>query len=143
MAGKHKYDRAALVPIICSRIAAGENLSVICKEEGMPSHSLFCAWTLEFSEVAEQYARAREDRADARSDRIDSYVQRMFAGEIDPQQCRVAIDAEKWQAGKEKPKRYGDKLELTGELEVNRLTDEQVDARLAALLAKAQPTSDS
>jgi hypothetical protein len=111
MAGKQKYNRNELAPIICSRIAAGETLTAICSDKGMPSHSQFCAWVLEDIAIADEYTRAREARADARSDRIDAYVQRMFHGEIDPQQCRVAIDAEKWQAGKEQPKRYGDKIE--------------------------------
>lgn len=106
-----KYDKSALIPIICSRIAQGETLTQICKEKDMPSVPLWCDWVLIDSEVAEQYARARERRADARADRIDALTQRMLAGEIDPQQCRVAIDAERWQAGKEQPKRYGDKVE--------------------------------
>lgn len=137
MAGKAKYDRSTLAPIICNRIAQGETLTAICTEPDMPSHPLFCAWVLEDASIADDYARAREARADTRADRIDSYVQQMIAGEIDSQQCRVAIDAEKWQAGKEKPKRYGDKLELGGEIGINKLTDEEIEAKLATLLAKA------
>lgn len=111
-----KYDKAKLFPELCSMVAMGGNLDSICKEPGMPAHSTVIAWMMDDDAFAEEYARAREARADKRSDRIDDYVTRMLDGKIDPQQCRVAIDAEKWQAGKEQPKRYGDKQEvaLTG-----------------------------
>lgn len=39
----------------------------------------------------------------------------MVEGKIDPQTARVAIDAEKWQMGKEQPKRYSDKLQISGD----------------------------
>jgi hypothetical protein len=90
----------------------------------MPAHSTVIQWMLDDATFSEDYARARDARADARSDRIDGYVVKMLKGEIDPQQCRVAIDAEKWQAGKEQPKRYGDKLDLnhSGEVKTIRIT---------------------
>jgi hypothetical protein len=58
------------------------------------------------------YARAREHRADARADRIDEICDELHRGKLDPNAARVLIDAEKWQAGKEMPKRYGDRVEV-------------------------------
>ena len=60
------------------------------------------------------YARAREARADLRSERIDGYVADMIAGKLAPDAARVAIQAEQWQAGKEQPRRYGDKIAHVG-----------------------------
>ena len=60
------------------------------------------------------YARAREARADLRSERIDGYVTDMIAGKLAPDAARVAIQAEQWQAGKEQPRRYGDKIAHVG-----------------------------
>jgi hypothetical protein len=122
--GQPKYDKAVIFPVLCSLVSMGGNLDSICKEPGMPAHSTVIQWMLDDATFSEDYARARDARADARSDRIDGYVVKMLKGEIDPQQCRVAIDAEKWQAGKEQPKRYGDKLDLnhSGEVKTIRIT---------------------
>jgi hypothetical protein len=57
------------------------------------------------------YARAREHRAEARADRIDDYIEQLLTGKLDANVARVAIDAEKWQASKEQPKRFGDRTE--------------------------------
>lgn len=65
----------------------------------------------------QEYERARTRRADARADRIDAIRDRVVAGSLDPNAARVAIDAEKWQAGKEQPKRYGDRLEIDGKVD--------------------------
>jgi transposase len=61
------------------------------------------------------YAQAREDQADLSVDEIKDIARKVLSGEIDPQAARVAIDALKWEAGKRKPKVYGDKLELAGD----------------------------
>jgi hypothetical protein len=102
---------------ICAAVASGSNLNLLCRQYGMPDRVTVYRWLGAQETFRNNYARAREDRADFRADRIDDYVTKLLAGEIDANQARVAIDAEKWQAGKEKPKRYGDKLELSGDPE--------------------------
>ena len=87
-------------------------------------------------ELSDQYARARERRADARAERIDEITDEVKLGTLGANEARVIIDAEKWQAGKENSKRYGDKLDLSGDFNV-RLPDDQVEARIAHLLGKA------
>jgi hypothetical protein len=47
---------------------------------------------------------------------------------------RLLVDTLKWRATKMRPKAYGDKLTLEGELGVRTMTDEQLNARLAYLL---------
>jgi hypothetical protein len=106
--GRPTSYSAALRDRICSLIAQGSNLNRVSEQDDMPSRETLYAWLAEKTDFSDNYARAREDRADWRSDRIDDYVRQMLAGEIDPAAARVAIDAEKWQAGKEKPKRYGE-----------------------------------
>ena len=61
--------------------------------------------------------RAREERADARQDYIDELAERLIAGDIPSDAARVAIDAEKWQMAKEKPKVYDNKVENTIKLD--------------------------
>lgn len=93
---------------ICQLVALGSNLDRICAAEGTPDKATVYKWLRESVSFFNDYARARELRADSRSDRIDGYIQSLVAGELDAQAVRVIIDAEKWQAAHEQPKRYGD-----------------------------------
>lgn len=103
------YEKA-IADTICDLVAEGQNLHVIGKLDDMPPRWRIYEWFKENPEFADNYARAREDRADWRSARIDSVTAQVLKGELDPAAARVVIDAEKWQAGKEKPKFYGDKV---------------------------------
>ncbi len=113
---------------ICERLAEGESLRSICRDEGMPGMStIFRFLRDEANESArQQYARAREDQADTDADKISEHADMVAAGLIDPQAARVAIDAWKWSAGKRKPKVYGDKLDLNhgGGLTINLASDD-------------------
>lgn len=100
---------------ICDLVAQRVPVVKICDMDGMPDKATLYRWKRQHTEFCDNYARAREHRADARQDRIDEIVQQMVDGKIDPQTARVAIDAEKWQMGKEQPKRYSDKLQICGD----------------------------
>lgn len=116
--------------IICERIAAGESVRTICADDGMPACSTVFKWLSENEAFSEQYARARETQADTIFDEIleiadnarNDWMERR--GEDDAgwvangehiQRSRLRIDARKWMAGKLRPKKYGDKLELAGD----------------------------
>lgn len=91
---------------ICERIADGESLRSICRDEAMPSKSSVFKWLKQQSDFADQYARALESRADSHADDI---VDIADDDELDPNDKRVRIDARKWVASKLRPKVYGDK----------------------------------
>ncbi len=89
----------------------------IAGEDGLPGKTTLYKWLRTNAAFADEYARAREIRADARSDRIDGYILSMIAGEIDANVARVAIDAEKWQAAHEMPKRYSDHQRIEADVD--------------------------
>lgn len=97
---------------ICNRIADGESLKAICRDEGMPTKTSFLRAVDADKARSDQYARAREAQGDADADAIGDIAARVLSGEYDPAAARVAIDALKWSAGKRLPKKYGDKLDL-------------------------------
>ncbi len=99
---------------ILERIASGESLRAICRDEGMPDRVTFWRWLDQDPELRNRYARAREESADHYADEIVSIAD---DGNLDPHSRRVMIDARKWVASKLKPKSYGDKIELGGTLE--------------------------
>lgn len=97
--------------IICEQLADGESLRTICAREGMPSKANVFRWLSANQDAADQYARAREAQADSLVDDI-----LLIADDTsrEPNDRRVAVDARKWVASKLRPKAYGDKLDLNG-----------------------------
>jgi transposase-like protein len=119
---------------ICERIENGESLIGICKEDGMPDPVTVRRWLRANEEFHTKYARAREESAHASADIVKEYARRVADGDMDANAARVAIDAEKWSAGKRKPKVYGDRQILdVGEDTLAKLSDERVHARIAEL----------
>jgi hypothetical protein len=118
--------------LICDRIAEGESLRSICRDEGMPAHQTVDNWLIKDPEFAAKYARAREAQADVMDDRQMEIIQRLDARDLDPHSAKVMIGVLQWRASKLAPKRYGDKIDVNhgGQLEIN---DTQLDARIAAL----------
>lgn len=113
---------------ICDLVAQCVPVASICAMEGMPSKGTLYRWKRENQEFRDKYARAREERADARQDEMDEIVHKMLAGDIKPDAARVAIDAIKWQMGKEKPKIYGEKIQIDARHEhVNGLSDAELE----------------
>lgn len=119
MSGVSTYTEE-IADIICERIADGESLRRICRDDEMPSTSTVLKWLNTFPLFSTQYARAREAQADAIFDEIldiaddglnDTYTD--GDGQIKTNQdviarSRLRIDARKWMAGKLRPKKYGD-----------------------------------
>jgi len=105
---------------ICALVAGGSNLTKIGKMDDMPCRDTIYKWKRLNEEFADNYTRARDTRADARADRIDDIVDKVENDELPSDRARVMIDAIKWMAGKEAPKRYGDKVEVehSGNVEV-------------------------
>lgn len=91
---------------ICEKLADGQSLRSICREDEMPATSTVCKWLSLLPAFAEQYARAREMQADALADEITDIADNI---EGDPQRDRLRVDARKWAASKLKPRKYGDK----------------------------------
>jgi len=119
---------------ICDQLAEGIPLANICKSDRYPSVSTVLSW-LDRDDFCQSYARARQQSADKLADEIVSISD---DPKLDPNDKRVRVDARKWVAAKLKPQSYGDRLDmnLSGELKVQSVPDEKLDARLAELIAK-------
>lgn len=100
---------------ICTELAEGRSLRSVLKDEGMPGMSSVFRWLSDERREGfrKQYALAKEEAADALADDIQDIADKVLAKEYDPQSARVAMDGKKWIASKLKPKRYGEKLDMT------------------------------
>ena len=99
---------------ICERIADGESLRSICRDDEMPGTSAVCKWLGKYPEFAEQYAHARELQADALFDDCLAIADgKNDTPSTDIQERRLQVDTRKWMAGKLKGK-YSDKVKHVG-----------------------------
>lgn len=99
---------------LCERIASGKSLRKVCEAPDMPSTTAVMKWLAKDGNEAlvAQYARAREAQADRLFDDCLDIADDATPEEV--AKARLRIDTRKWMAGKLRPKRYGDKLELGG-----------------------------
>lgn len=111
-----------IVTILCKELAKGRSLRSICREEDMPDLSTVFDWLAIHKEFTEQYARAKEESADADMELIeeigDTAIQE--AKDANPKSANAVVSAYKlksdnlrWGMSKKKPKKYGDKLDMT------------------------------
>lgn len=98
---------------ICDKLADGKSLKSICEKEDMPSKATFYNWINNDKDLLDKYARAKNDGADALADDIQDIADKVLNGSYEPNAGRVAGDLKKWVASKLKPKKYGDKLDMT------------------------------
>jgi hypothetical protein len=131
---------------ICERLAEGESLRTICKDDGFPRTATVFRWLADdrLSAFREQYARAREAQAHNLADEIIEISNTPLEGvEVTTDDKgatsekrgdmlghrKLQVDSRKWYLSKVLPKVYGDKLELSGnpdaplQVTVQRLTE--------------------
>lgn len=129
---------------ICEQLADGRSLKKICEDDKMPSKATFYNWINNNPDLLDKYARAKSDGSDTLAEDIQDIADGVLTGKYEPQAARVAIDGKKWVASKLKPKKYGDKLDVTSDGEslapVKTLSDEQLDAKIRSLLERQNRT---
>ena len=145
--GRHSEFTQEIADVICERIADGESLRSICKDEDMPNKATVFKWLAAQKEFSDQYARARESQAETMADEIlaiaDDGVNDTYLDDDGNERTnhdviarsRLRVDARKWLASKLAPKKYGEKVqtELSGHLSVS--AREMTDAELEAIAA--------
>lgn len=118
---------------ICERIAEGESVRDIVKDEAMPSSSTIYRWLLqeEKREFWEQYEKARniqaelmfEELLEIADDGSNDWVLRTGKDNEEWWQqngeamgrSRLRVDTRKWYLSKVLPKKYGDKMDITSD----------------------------
>lgn len=132
---------------ICARIAEGEPLRQICREEDMPAWRTVYDWMEAQPDFAARFARARELGFDAIAeecleiadegafDAIEGEDGALRSNSEVIQRSKLRVETRLKLLAKWSPKRYGDKLDLnhSGRLTVNKT--ELSDDELAAIAA--------
>lgn len=125
-----------ITDIICERLAAGESMRSISRDDSMPAMSTLFKWLREHEEFSQQYAKAKEESADAlvedMLDIADNQVDQpllvdgvpleidgkvvMVKDAVAVNHARLRVDTRKWSASKLKPKKYGEKVQHSGKV---------------------------
>jgi len=114
---------------ICTEIAtSSKSLRTICMGENLPCVATVLNWLSKHPTFLAQYTRAKEEQADYLIEEMldiaddgSNDFMTVVKGDITYTQenkeltnrSRLRVDTRKWIASKLKPKKYGDKLDLT------------------------------
>lgn len=164
--GKHpggrptKYTKE-LASLICERLATGESMRSISRDDSMPAMSTLFSWIRDIEEFSVQYDKAKAESADALFEDMLDIADNGASQEIDIDgvkhsavtavgvaHAKLRVDTRKWAASKLKPKKYGEKIqqEITGKdggaLEISDMSERELARRIAFTLAKAAKTTD-
>ena len=118
---------------ICDLMIAGQSIRSICQSDKFPSATTVFNWlATRGHRFLEQYTHAREIQAEMMADEIldiaddgtNDFVERetkkgaiILCDQEHINRSRLRVDARKWVASKLLPKKYGEKLELSGDPE--------------------------
>lgn len=107
---------------ICHELSKGASLRTVCQMDGMPEGGTIFRWLAEKTEFREQYAQAKQESADALNEvlldlgddaiRLSQEVDSKASGAV-VQAVKLKADNMKWYMSKMKPKKYGDKTDVT------------------------------
>ena len=113
--------RREIAETVFESMRSGMSALKACKAVGV-SQSTFSGWMNDDPKLAEEYARARDDLIEHIASEIldiaDQPVGSTESGTTDSgavQKQRLQVDTRKWLLSKLAPKKFGDKLELTGD----------------------------
>lgn len=115
-----KEDKERISTEVLHGMRSGLSAFKACKAAGVPQ-STFCGWVDDDQQLAEHYARAREDLIEMIATEIMEISDQdvgMSDGKKDwaaVQKHKLQVDSRKWLLSKLAPKKYGDKLELSGD----------------------------
>ena len=115
-------EKERIINEICERIANGESVRAILKDDNLPAFNTFLIWIGENEAKSKQYERSMQMRAevlfeetleiaDDSSNDIEygENGQRMNTEYV--QRSRLRVDTRKWFLSKLNPKKFGDKLQ--------------------------------
>ena len=124
-----KEEIDEIFDLVLLRIESGESIRDVLMDKNMPSSRTFFKWLALDSEKVKQYETSMSYRDDKLFDEIIEIAYNVEEGTTTKEtergveittgdmlgHRRLKIDALKWYLSKRKPKKYGDKLDVTSD----------------------------
>ena len=100
---------------ICARMSEGESLRSICRSPGFPSEGTVRGWAVrDHDGFGERYRAARSLLVEYWVDQILDIADEP---DLDPRDRQIRVHTRQWLMSKLSPRRFGNKLELSGDPE--------------------------
>lgn len=138
----------AVADEICARLAGGESLIAICRDEHLPAERTVRGWVVDdYEGFAPKYARARdiglERMAEETVEIADDSGLDVVMTEDGPradgevvQRAKLRVDTRKWLLSKLAPKRYGDRLQVDATVSVEAMDNRELVSTLQELATR-------
>ena len=104
-----------LAATFCAAIADGGSLRAVCAQPGMPSKATVFRWLREHHDFRLLYEQATDDRADTHIDEVVDIADRCAADKDAVAKAKLQIYARIEAAQRMKPRKYGNRMQLTGD----------------------------
>ena len=135
MAGGRPSDYTKEIgDLICEGVSRKVPLARLCDEnDELPACRTVYMWLRTHKEFMHNYTRAKEDQADYL---VEEALEIADDASIEPADKRIRVDTRKWVASRFNAKKYGDKQFVETKDTTEETTDEELNDRIAALIAK-------
>lgn len=110
--GRPSIYSEELAAKILARIATGESVRSVSRDNEMPAMSTIFDWAINNTTFSEHYARAKQIGAEIEAEEIEE-IARDINTPVD--RAKLIVDTKKWNLSKKLPKRFGDKNTLVTE----------------------------
>lgn len=105
-----------IMELICNRIAGGEPLYKVCKDDGMPDRITFFKKCQSDSDYAKIYRQALELRGEMHADELTEMADAALNSTSENIQARkLQVNTRQWIISRLLPKKYGDRMTLSGD----------------------------
>lgn len=113
---------------VCERVADGETLTEICREDGLPSKATFNRWVIAYPEVGRAYAAARELSAYAIEEDALVLARHLAEHPGSAQRVRafdILLNQLRWSASRRNPRVFSEKgtIQVTVPIQINTSLD--------------------
>ena len=147
---------------ILGRLANGESLRTICKDDDMPDRASVFTWVFTYPDFSARYDQARAIQTEVHVDEMMNIADDATNDTIETEngsransewiaRSKLRIETRRWIAEKLKPKKYGAKIEIAGDptapiktqttLDISNLSLEELSV-LEKALGKAHGNSE-
>jgi hypothetical protein len=113
---------------VCARIADGETLIAVCRDDGMPTKATFSRWVVAYPEVGRAYAAAREMSAYSLEEDALELGRHLITAPENSNKVRafdILMNQLRWSAARRNPRVFSEKgaIQITVPVQINTTLD--------------------
>ncbi|HEX3887455.1 MAG TPA: hypothetical protein VHW05_08155 [Phenylobacterium sp.] len=132
--GRGSTYRRELGETICERLAEGESLTSIVRDEGLPSYATILRWVNRHPDFQEMYVQAREIQAHHYFDEARDVA--LAATPNSVWVSRLQFDIIRWQTARLAPQKYCERLIVDAAISARRVREDPRRAPMTVILKR-------